>query len=498
MLASFLPPNPSLEQLRKQAKEFRDLVRTGNPKFTRAVRELHPRLADGSVDWARFRLADAQLVVARSKGFASWRRLREHVEMLNRYSRSPQRPAAGDTDEFLRLACLTYWPRWKIGPGEVADDERRHARARELLAERPDVAKQSIYTAAAAGDVAAVRSFLDADPSLADREGGPHGWPPLLYLMFSRVDGGPAPEVAALLLAHGADPNAGYLPDGEPPPVTALSGAFHGYIDPVNQPAHRHGLALARLLLDAGADPNDERALDNAGRFPHDDAHLPLLFHYGLGRDPAGGGPWRARLGDRLPDPADLVRDQLRYAARLNLVDRTRLLLAHCADLGIDINATAPGPEPRRTAHDQAVLNGNVEVADLLVAAGAEPGVLDPGDQLIAACMRGDRSTVDRLAAAAPQRTVEPLLEAAILDRPDAIRLFVGLGFPVNDRRGSPLHVAALLGHLPLVRLLVELGADPTAEAVDDTPGYFAPPDRTPLGWALYNHQEEVAAFLKG
>jgi hypothetical protein len=93
-------------------------------------------------------------------------------------------------------------------------------------------------------------------------------------------------------------------------------------------------------------------------------------------------------------------------------------------------------------------------------------------------------------------RTVEPVIEAATLDRPGAIRLLVRLGFPVNDRCGSPLHVAALLGNLPVVRLLVELGADPAAEAVQ--PGGFSPPDRTPLGWAVYNHQEEVAAFLRG
>jgi hypothetical protein len=149
--------------------------------------------------------------------------------MLNRYSRSPQRHAtAGDAhDEFVRLACLTYRPSWRVGPGEVADDVRRHTRARELLAAQPDLAAQSIYST--------VRSFLTTDPSLANREGA-LGWPPLLYLMCSRAEGDAAPEVAALLLARGADPNAGYLPDGEPPPVTALSSAFRGYLDPSTSP----------------------------------------------------------------------------------------------------------------------------------------------------------------------------------------------------------------------------------------------------------------------
>src|SRR5215470_4241214 len=99
MLGRPLPANPSLEQLRKQAKEVRDLVRTGNLKGLKIARDLHPRWTEESLTstgWARFTLADAQLVVARSYGFPSWRRLREHVDMVARYSRSPQRrPARG-------------------------------------------------------------------------------------------------------------------------------------------------------------------------------------------------------------------------------------------------------------------------------------------------------------------------------------------------------------------------------------------------------------------
>src|SRR5262245_51615654 len=122
MPAKPLPANPSLEQLRKQAKELRDLVRTGLPKFTEVARALHPH---PPADWARFTLSDAQLVVARGNGFASWRRLREYLDMLARYSRSPQRvpDTGGDLAlEFLRLACLTHRPRWRVRPGEDYDD----------------------------------------------------------------------------------------------------------------------------------------------------------------------------------------------------------------------------------------------------------------------------------------------------------------------------------------------------------------------------------------
>ena len=121
MLAKPLPADPSLEQLRKRAKELRDLVRTGSPKFTEVVRALHPRLPGGGAetDWARFALSDAQLVIARMYGFANWRRLREHLGVVARYSRLPQRGrhTGGDVaEEFLRLACLTHRPRWRVRP----------------------------------------------------------------------------------------------------------------------------------------------------------------------------------------------------------------------------------------------------------------------------------------------------------------------------------------------------------------------------------------------
>lgn len=512
-LAADLPANPSLEQLRKQAKEFRDGVRTGHAKFVGVVRELHPRPADAATaGWDTFSLTDAQLVLARWYGFASWRRLREHLDMVARYSRST-RPPTGQDDlvaEFLRLACLTHRLGW--GTDKDADDLRRHARARELLAAHPELAAADIYTAAAVGDVAAARSLLRADASLADTEGGPYGWPPLLYLTSSRVNSpehSPV-EVARLLLAYGADPNAGYLLDGLPPPVTALSGVFRGYRDPVNQPAHQHSLALARLLLEAGADPNDPGAVDGTSTYPHDDMGLALLLDHGLGRD--SGGPWRARLGRRQPTPAQLVQEVLRSAAERNLTDRVRVLLRRCVDLGIDLDTTegVVSSEHRPTAYEVAVLNGNTEIADLLAAAGARTRPLEPTDELIAACLRADRPTVERLLTADPglaARAVasrpdsgmwsSPLHHAAYLNRPEAVRLLAAVGFPVNGSRESPLHVAALCGHLDIVKLLVELGADPTVEAIDpDTPGRSGPPNPTPLGWAQYNNQHAVVAYL--
>jgi hypothetical protein len=182
--------------------------------------------------------------------------------VVERYARSPhvdgQAVGTGSAaDDLLRLGCLLYG----------GDDTHRHAQARALLRSQPELAGVTVATAAAVGDVAAARRFLNEDPGCAARTGGPFDWEPLLYLTYSRINSDdPAHDplaVARLLLDAGADPNAGYLWDGTYP-FTALTGAFGGGEDKTNQPPHRHALALARLLLEGGADPNDSQALYNS------------------------------------------------------------------------------------------------------------------------------------------------------------------------------------------------------------------------------------------
>src|SRR4029450_4633649 len=71
-----LPNNPSLEHLRKEAKRLHEAVRDGNADARARVKECHPRATGAGAHWT---LADAQLVTARSYGFASWTNLKEYV-----------------------------------------------------------------------------------------------------------------------------------------------------------------------------------------------------------------------------------------------------------------------------------------------------------------------------------------------------------------------------------------------------------------------------------
>ena len=72
---SQLPPHPSLEQLRKQAKELLKDYRASEPRARERMR-LHRRLSDNPI------LADAQFVLAREYGFNSWPALAQHVQKL--------------------------------------------------------------------------------------------------------------------------------------------------------------------------------------------------------------------------------------------------------------------------------------------------------------------------------------------------------------------------------------------------------------------------------
>ena len=73
-----LPPQPSLEQLRKQAKDLLERYRAGDAA---AIAEVHR--FERQPDPATFALHDAQRVLARAYGYESWPRLKAFVDGAN-------------------------------------------------------------------------------------------------------------------------------------------------------------------------------------------------------------------------------------------------------------------------------------------------------------------------------------------------------------------------------------------------------------------------------
>jgi hypothetical protein len=488
-----LPDHADLDRLKRNAQLLRDWVRADEPGALALVREHHPRLGDlaaGDERARSFRLSDAQLTLARHHGFPSWPRLQAQVRVVVDLARSPHAqpvggPVATDedrADELLRLACLTYG----------ADDRSRPERARALLDDHPELARASVHTAAATGDAAAMEALVAADPGSVDRAGGPFRWAPLLYATYSRLPRVDTTDVVAVLLAAGADPNAGFLWDGLVPPFTALTGALGG--GEGGQPPHPRALDVAALLLAAGADPNDGQIVYNRGLgdLARDDTDwLELLLAHGFGQ--ADGGPWASLLGPALPSPPELVGEAFQHAVEAGLVRRVRLLLAHGADP--DGHGTHP-VFAGRTAYQGAVLHGQVEIVGLLEAAGADTTTVDDDGRFMGALLAGDADVVaalrasddtvlGRVLAAHP----DLVARAVELGRPSAVTLLVGLGFDVNVRpRATALHAAAYRGDDAMVRLLLELGADPT---IEDTEHHA-----TPRGWAEFAGHATTAALL--
>jgi hypothetical protein len=469
MASRDLPRRPSLEHLRNEARELHRERKATDPDA---------------------KLSGAQLAVARSYGFPSWPKLRDHVETINEYFWPPAEVASADedvdlVDRFLAHACLTY-------TGGV-DVRERPLAAAALLDAHPELATASVHAMAAANEGDALRAAIVADPNVVERPGGPHRWVPLLYAAYARVPGRSTLDAARVLLDAGADPNAGSLWDGTYP-FTALTGVFGGGED--GQPRHPDGMAFARLLLEAGASPNDTQAIYN-GTFLPDDAHLELLFEFGLGTgDP---GPWAVRLGPRSASVADYLLLNLEWAAHHGFVDRIRLLLDH----GVDPNGRSHyRTDDERSLYELAEAAGNREITELLVAAGVEPRELAPVERFVGACMRGDRAEVEALHTDELVRQAEhdyaPLTRAAQFGRRDAVRLMLDVGFDINALAdgsalmggpgGTALHAAALDGNAELVRDLLTWGADPTIVDLKF--------NSTARGWAEYGGQQEVVDLL--
>ena len=102
------PPNPSLEHLKSQAKQLLKAHQEGTLDACQRIRAFFPKLSDATdveIQDAAFGLQDAQLVIAREYGFASWTRLKEDV--LHQERNTETLPAKDLLFQILRTPDLT-------------------------------------------------------------------------------------------------------------------------------------------------------------------------------------------------------------------------------------------------------------------------------------------------------------------------------------------------------------------------------------------------------
>jgi len=276
-------------------------------------------------------------------------------------------------------------------------------RAARMLAATPEIADYSFATAVILGDASRVRREIKRHPDLVTRPDDRTGWTAL----------------------H-----------------AACASQWHRL-----DPARADGLlAVARLLLEAGADPRR-----------YDDGNRP---------------------------PSPVVYDAVRSACRPELVD---LLLAHGAD------PDAPDPDGR-SPYALATAQGRTEVAALLRRHGAVDDATDI-DRFLSACLRADHADAHRQVTRHPElpgrltssQQAGAIVQAAEAGNTAAISLMLDLGFPVDahggEDGGTALHAAAYSGSADTARLLIDRGAD--IEARD------AHWDSPPLDWAVVGSGEK-------
>ena len=378
-MASSLPNNPSLDRLKADARRLQRGVIAGEQDAVDLVQRWHPKPSIALAD-TRFALHDAQLTVARSYGFTGWPALVHYLRIAADLTVDPS--AVGEdtldpADRFCALSALRY---------DDDDAPPRWQAAADLLAEDATLVDRHVWAAAAASDPVALRRHLAADPTLARRAGGPFGWVPLMYLTYSRAplgrSQGDVIAAGAALLDAGADPNAGYLWRGLSTPFTALTGVFgEGEQGPGRQPRHPYDQALATLLLDRGAHPEDQQALYNR-MFRPGNEHLELLFAHGLGS--AEPGPWHRKLGEAMETSEQMWARQIRWAAEHGFADRLVLLGEHGVDVsGVTVVERSLPADPNELDADggtplhQAAWDGDLDRIRLLLDAGADPSIID-------------------------------------------------------------------------------------------------------------------------
>lgn len=114
-----LPHRPSLEFLKKQAKQLRAQHRERAPQFCDHIRQFdtsYQTQADDAIFNHAFSINDAQRIVAREYGFASWTKLKRYIEAVTgkkSYGVSDRKAYHKTiTDSYDERSKNYYWSKW--------------------------------------------------------------------------------------------------------------------------------------------------------------------------------------------------------------------------------------------------------------------------------------------------------------------------------------------------------------------------------------------------
>ena len=443
-----LPSEPNLDQLKNQAKDLLKAHNAGDPEAIQRVRENHP-----TATAAKLRLSDAQLVIAREYGFASWPKLKKHVEQ-------PSDPHAlfhkafKNNDAALLRKLLNDYPQFKARINEPVGDfgapAITHACTRELLdvlleagadinaksnwwaggfalvhSAKPELAryavergaKVDVHAAARLGMLDKVRELVSANPELVHARGGDGQ----TALHFASTI-----QIAEYLLSRGADIDAHDVDHESTPAQYMLDGRQE-----ITRYLAQRGCTTDILMAAALGD--EELARKHLEQKP-DCIHMRVseeFFPMVGGKN--GGTIYQWTLGWHV------------------------------------------------SAHQVAKKFGHDSIFNLLMERSPLPL------QLITACWLGDEPLVGRLRrdgvtfSPSEQRQVA---HAARNNDTAALRLMLSLGLPVTVRgqhNATPLHWAAWHGNAEMVREI--LRRDPPLE---DNQNDF---NGTPLRWAVHGSE---------